>query len=134
LLERFKGTTAYDRLQSEVSTLGDRFMDELSSTAHNVVLPALFNKIKEMFGVDLSGKQGQEKTGGGGERAQEAAQTSSQGRNAQAASASTASASSARAASSGSSYATSENRPYGAQGQTGESNRGENDSVLDLDR
>jgi hypothetical protein len=134
LLERFKETTAYDRLQTEVSTLGDRFMDELSSTAHNVVLPALFNKIKEMFGVDLSGKQGQEKTGGG-ERAQEAAQSSSQGRNAQAASASPASASSARAASStGSSYATSENRPYGAQGQTGESNRGENDSVLDLDR
>ena len=133
LLERFKGTTAYDRLQAEVSTLGDRFMDELSSTAHNVVLPALFNKIKEMFGVDLSGKQGQGKTGG--ERAQEeAASSSSQRENAQAASASSASASSARAASSGSAYATSENRPYGAQGQTGESNRSESDSVLDLDR
>lgn len=133
LLERFKGTTAYDRLQTEVSTLGDRFMDELSSTAHNVVLPALFNKIKEMFGVDLSGKQ--EQKGSGGERAQEASRSSSQGTSAQAASASaTAGGSSARGASTGSSYATSENRPYAAQGQTGESNRSENDSVLDLDR
>lgn len=136
LLERFKGTTAYDRLQAEVSTLGDRFMDELSTTAQTVVLPALFNKIKEMFGVDLSGKQGQEQKGGGGERAQ-AARFDSQGTNAQAASASATSgggAASAHGASTGSSYATSENRPYNAQGQTNESNRSENDSVLDLDR
>jgi hypothetical protein len=125
LLERFKGTTAYDRLQTEVAMLGDRFIDELSSTAHKVVLPALFNKIKELFGVDLSGNQGQqaESSAGTGQTA-----TSTQGANTQAASASAASGS-------GSSYATSENQGYGSQS----SNRaggsgGSNDSVLDLDR
>lgn len=56
LIDRFKETRAYDRLQEEVSELGNRFMDELSTAARTVVLPALFNKIKEMVGVDLSGK------------------------------------------------------------------------------
>jgi hypothetical protein len=125
LFERFKETSAYDRLQSEVSSLGDRFIDQLSSTAQHVVLPALFNKIKELFGVDLSNQQGQ-----GGERAaQTGASSSARITNAQAAGAS------ASRASSGSSYATSENRGYGAQpseGSTG--SRGTTDSVLDLDR
>jgi hypothetical protein len=128
LLERFKGTTAYDRLQTEVSSLGDRFIDELSSTAHKVVLPALFNKIKELFGVDLSGQQGQQAQSSG-----ETKQTSAgaQSTNAQAASASAASAS--RGAS-GSSYATSENQGYGSQSSERAGDRGGNDSVLDLDR
>jgi hypothetical protein len=56
LIERFKETRAYDRLQEEVSDLGNRFMDELSNAARTVVLPALFNKIKELVGVDLSNK------------------------------------------------------------------------------
>jgi hypothetical protein len=133
LIERFKGTTAYDRLQTEVSSLGDRFIDELSSTAHKVVLPALFNKIKEMFGVDLSGKQGQ------GQSSLETKQTgtggAAQAANAQAASASASSASTASRASSGSSYATSENQGYASQSSEGGSGTaGGNDSVLDLDR
>ena len=53
LLERFKETRAYDRLQEEVSTLGDRFIDELSKVGQTVVLPMLFSKIKDMFGVPL---------------------------------------------------------------------------------
>jgi hypothetical protein len=57
LLERFKETRAYDRLQEEVSELCNRFMDELSNAARTIVLPALFNKIKELVGVDLSNKQ-----------------------------------------------------------------------------
>ncbi len=57
LMERFKETRAYDRLQEEVGELGNRFMDELATAARTIVLPALFNKIKEMVGVDLSGKQ-----------------------------------------------------------------------------
>jgi hypothetical protein len=57
LIERFKETRAYDRLQEEVGELGNRFMDELATAARTIVLPALFNKIKEMVGVDLSGKQ-----------------------------------------------------------------------------
>jgi hypothetical protein len=68
LISRFKETRAYDRLQEEVSELGNRFMDELSNAARTVVLPALFNKIKEMVGVDLSKKQLPEDKGpqGGG--------------------------------------------------------------------
>jgi ElaB/YqjD/DUF883 family membrane-anchored ribosome-binding protein len=57
ILERFKETRAYDRLQEEVSTLGDRFIDELSKVGTTVVLPMLFSKIKDMFGVDLSHKE-----------------------------------------------------------------------------
>ncbi|HUQ33356.1 MAG TPA: hypothetical protein VM095_14640 [Pyrinomonadaceae bacterium] len=139
LFERFKGTTAYDRLQSEVSTLGDRFIDELSTTAQTVVLPALFNKIKEMFGVDLGGNKGgqssqgtqQESQAGGGSESNTGARAAS-------ASASSASASLANASrgSSESSYATSENRPYGVQatGREGDKGGEGGSSVLDLDR
>ncbi|MBV9958651.1 MAG: hypothetical protein JO360_09525 [Acidobacteria bacterium] len=66
LIDRFKETRAYDRLQEEVSDLGNRFMDELSNAARTVVLPALFNKIKELVGVDLSNKQPQRLDSGGG--------------------------------------------------------------------
>ena len=54
LVERFKGTQAFDRLQSELSTLGSRAVDELSHTAQSVVLPALLGKLKDMIGIDLS--------------------------------------------------------------------------------
>ena len=57
IIGRFKETRAYYRLQDEVADLGNRFMDELSTAARTVVLPALFNKLKEMIGVDLSNKQ-----------------------------------------------------------------------------
>lgn len=54
LLARFKETQAFDRLQSELSTLGSRAVDELSQTAQAVVLPALLGKLKDMIGIDLS--------------------------------------------------------------------------------
>ncbi len=139
LLERFKETSAYDRLQEEVSSLGNRFMEELSSTAHTVVLPALFNKVRELFGVDLSNKQGQ---GGSGQQKQQetggaAAEQSggeggghAGGARAASAAASSSGAASASRGSSTSSYATSENRGYGAQSEE----RGADNSVLDLDR
>jgi|ERR1044071_186185 hypothetical protein len=114
LYERFKETSAYDRLQTEVSTLGERFMEELSSTAQNVVLPALFNKLKELFGVDLSNKQGQQ---------------SQDNQPAQTANAQTNTGARAASASASSSYATSENRGYGEADKGGEGS-----SVLDLDR
>ena len=53
LLERFKETQAYDRLQHEVQQLGSRAVEELSKTAQNVVLPALLGKLKDMIGIDL---------------------------------------------------------------------------------
>ena len=56
LLERFKETSAYDRLSKEAGSLGDRLIEELSTTAQQVVLPALLKKIKGWIGVDLSNK------------------------------------------------------------------------------
>jgi hypothetical protein len=54
LLDRFKETQAYDRLQQEVQTLGSRAVEELSKTAQQVVLPALLGKLKDLIGIDLS--------------------------------------------------------------------------------
>ena len=54
ILERFKETKAYDRLEHELYSLGDRFVEELSRTAQTVVVPALLNKIKDLIGIDLS--------------------------------------------------------------------------------
>ncbi len=54
LVERFKGTRAFDRLQQEVGSLGDRVVEELSTTAQTVVLPALIRKIRDLIGADLS--------------------------------------------------------------------------------
>jgi len=54
LISRFKETKAYDRLQDELSTLGERALEELSRTAQTVVVPALLSKLKDMIGIDLS--------------------------------------------------------------------------------
>lgn len=138
IFDRFKETSAYERLQTEVSTLGDRFIEELSTTAQTVVLPALFNKLKELFGVDLSGQQGQQTQGGGGSSSQQQPQANTGARAASASASPSASASLASASrgSSDASYATSENRGYGAQGSAGRDadQGGEGSSVLDLDR
>ncbi len=78
LMDRFKETKAFDRLQDEVSKLGDRFIDQLSTVGQEVVLPALFGKIKELFGVDLSSeKQGQTASGGRSRAAAAGASSSS---------------------------------------------------------
>lgn len=57
LVSRIKETRAFDRLQHEVGTLGDRLVDELSTTAQEVVLPALLRKVKEWIGADLAAKE-----------------------------------------------------------------------------
>ena len=56
LLDRFRETSAYERLSQEAGALGDRLVEELSTTAQQVVLPALLNKIKGWIGLDLSTK------------------------------------------------------------------------------
>jgi ElaB/YqjD/DUF883 family membrane-anchored ribosome-binding protein len=107
ILDRFKETRAYDRLQEEVSTLGDRFIDELSKVGQTVVLPMLFSKIKDMFGVDLSNKQKGTGTG--------ASQTSGTSASSGGGPSTTSSAQGAGSSSGGgSSYGTSENRGYGS--------------------
>jgi hypothetical protein len=57
IIERFKETKAYDKLQGELATLGERAVEELSRTAQTVVVPALLNKLKDMIGIDLSPQQ-----------------------------------------------------------------------------
>ena len=56
MLERFRETSAYERLSKEAGALGDRLVEELSTTAQQVVLPALLTKIKNWIGLDLSEK------------------------------------------------------------------------------
>ena len=56
LMERFKETKAFDRLHQEVGSLGDRLVEELSTTAQTVILPALIKKIRDYIGADLSDK------------------------------------------------------------------------------
>ena len=56
LIERFRETSAYERLSREAGSLGDRLVEELSTTAQTVVLPLLLNKIRGWIGVDLSEK------------------------------------------------------------------------------
>ena len=56
VIARFKETRAFDRLQQEVGSLGDRLVEELSTTAQTVVLPAFIRKIRELIGADLSDK------------------------------------------------------------------------------
>ncbi|HEY0172783.1 MAG TPA: hypothetical protein VGB98_17315 [Pyrinomonadaceae bacterium] len=57
LIERFRETKAYDKLQGELATLGERALEELSRTAQTVVVPALLSKLKDMIGIDLSTQQ-----------------------------------------------------------------------------
>jgi len=56
IIDRFRETTAYERLSQEAGALGDRLLEELSTTAQQVVLPALLKKIKNWIGLDLSGE------------------------------------------------------------------------------
>ena len=56
LLERFRETSAYEKLSEEAGSLGNRLVEELSATAQQVVLPALLKKVKNWIGLDLSNK------------------------------------------------------------------------------
>ena len=110
LIDRFKETRAYDRLQSELATLGDRFVDELSKTAQTVVLPMVFSKLKELVGLDLSGGQQSSRSQSGGRSSSTGSSPSPTAQSATGSSGGTQS----PQGSSGPSYGTSENRPYGS--------------------
>ncbi|MGH9968620.1 MAG: hypothetical protein ACREBG_12440 [Pyrinomonadaceae bacterium] len=56
LIGRLKETRAFDRLQQEVGSLGDRLIEELSRTAQVVIVPALIRKVRDLIGADLSDK------------------------------------------------------------------------------
>ncbi|HYP52717.1 MAG TPA: hypothetical protein VEQ42_04215, partial [Pyrinomonadaceae bacterium] len=53
VIDKVKESKAYERLQDELAGLGDRFVEELSQTARNVVVPALLGKLKDLVGIDL---------------------------------------------------------------------------------
>jgi hypothetical protein len=53
LFDRFKETKAYERLQDELTSVGERVVEELSRTAQTVVIPALLSRLKDMIGIDL---------------------------------------------------------------------------------
>jgi hypothetical protein len=57
LLVRFKETSAYDRLSKEAGLIGDRLLNELSTIAQTIVLPALLEKVKNWIGLDLLEKR-----------------------------------------------------------------------------
>jgi hypothetical protein len=63
LIERFKETKAYDRLTDELSTVGDRVVEELSRTAQTVVVPMLLNKLKSLIGIDILGGGSRQSSG-----------------------------------------------------------------------
>jgi len=69
LFERFKETKAYDKLTEELSTVGERVVEELSRTAQAVVVPMLLNKIKSLIGVDLSSQRQSQPRGLAGQQA-----------------------------------------------------------------
>jgi hypothetical protein len=69
LFERFKETKAYDKLTEELSTVGERVVEELSRTAQSVVVPMLLNKIKSLIGVDLSAQRQSQPRGLAGQQA-----------------------------------------------------------------
>lgn len=50
LTNRFKQTSAFDKLQNEASVIGNRFIDELSQLANDVAIPALTNKFSGLVG------------------------------------------------------------------------------------
>ena len=77
LIERFKETKAYDRLSDELSTVGERVVEELSRTAQSVVVPMLLNKLKSLIGVDLSGGGSRQSGGAKASAAQPQSFTSS---------------------------------------------------------
>ena len=72
LIERFKETKAYDRLTEELSTVGDRVVEELSRTAQTVIVPLLLNKLKSLIGIDLSSQRGGGSQQSGGRQASSA--------------------------------------------------------------
>jgi ElaB/YqjD/DUF883 family membrane-anchored ribosome-binding protein len=107
LLSRFKETKAYDKLTDELSTLGERAVEELSRTAQAVVVPLLLNKLKSLIGLDLSTQQGTQRGAIGQQSARTQAGTSTPAGE--------------RASDQGASSGTANSSAYTATGGTGQS-------------
>ncbi len=57
LFSKLQGTSFLDRLQTEAEKLGNQVVDEISNLGHNVLLPAVTNKIKEAAGEPSANRQ-----------------------------------------------------------------------------
>jgi hypothetical protein len=55
ILDRLKTTPAYGRVRSEVAGIGNSFLDELSKTAKQIIVPAVMKSIKDFIGGHLPG-------------------------------------------------------------------------------
>ncbi|HEU4768991.1 MAG TPA: hypothetical protein VFS77_16520 [Pyrinomonadaceae bacterium] len=53
LLERVTNTQAYERVKDEAANIGSAFVQELSNTAKQVVLPALITSLRNFIGGHL---------------------------------------------------------------------------------
>lgn len=49
MVNRFKQTGAFDKIQREVAVIGDRLVNELSSLANDVAVPAISGKLSGLF-------------------------------------------------------------------------------------
>jgi hypothetical protein len=57
MTEKSKERGASDRVRQELGSLRDRFIDEVSTIAHQVLLPALIRKIREAISTNVSDKR-----------------------------------------------------------------------------
>jgi hypothetical protein len=57
ITEKSKERGASDRVRQELGSLRDRFIDEVSAIAHQVLLPALVRKIREAISTNVSDKR-----------------------------------------------------------------------------
>jgi hypothetical protein len=62
ILDRLKTTPAYGRVRSEVAGIGNSFLDELSKTAKQIILPAVMKSIKDFIGGYLPSSSAQSKS------------------------------------------------------------------------
>jgi hypothetical protein len=56
-IEKSREPGASDRVRQELGSLRDRFIDEVSTIAHQVLLPALIRKIREAISTNVSDKR-----------------------------------------------------------------------------
>ena len=62
ILDRLKTTPAYGRVRSEVAGIGDSFLNELSKTAKQLILPAVIKSIRDFVGGYLPGTAAEAKS------------------------------------------------------------------------
>jgi hypothetical protein len=62
IFDRLKTTPAYGRVRSEVAGIGNSFLDELSKTARQMVLPAVMKSIKDFIGGYLPSSAAESRT------------------------------------------------------------------------